>query len=230
MAGDLDRRSRQEVLVDLYSSWRAQHPGEHLIDCGLVDEAAYGSAAMRVVWVLKEAVDEKQTHGWSLPGYFLDVAEGRRPPSRTARPLGALTWGLLHGSASYAAAREHMGAGLRALGVTNLKKSGGPSSSRWSIIAKAANRTRELWMEELRVMDPDVVVCGGTFWHVGPRLCGDPSKAPRGSRYGFWRELGRVRLVVEAAHPASWANGRELAYANLKDAVSHGRGLVSTNG
>lgn len=231
IAGGAAGRRRQEILVELYSSWRAQHPGEHLIDCGLVDEDAYNSAPLRVVWILKEAVDQEQTQGWSLPGYFLDVAVGRRPPSRTARPLGALTWGVLQGLGSYAAARDEMGAGLRALGVTNLKKSGGPSYSKWAIIAEAADKSKELWIQELRVMDPDVVVCGGTFWHVAPQLCGEePGSAPRGSRYGVWREQGRTRLVVEAVHPASWTAGREVAFANLKDVVSHGRSLLVTDG
>ena len=219
---------RQRLLVDLYSMWRARHPNEHLIDCGLVDEDAYDSAPLRVVWVLKEAVDERQTTGWSLPGYFQDVAMGRLPPSRTARPLGALTWGLVHGADSYATSRDQMGAGLRLLGITNLKKSGGLSYSKWSIIEEAADRSKDLWIEELRLMDPDVVVCGGTFWHVSPRLgLGDPRTAPAGSRYGVWREHLRNRVVVESTHPANWTVGRDLALARLRDVVRCARTEVA---
>lgn len=217
--------SIQHRLADLYSAWRREHTGDHLVECGLVEEASYAAAPLRIVWVLKEAVDEDQTTGWTLPGYFLDVARGRFPPSRTARPLGALTYGLLFGTESYEAARHMMPHGLRALGVTNLKKSGGGVSSKWAVIDQEAERTKHLWREELRVMRPQVILCGGTFWNVAPRLGLGPLRTvPGGARYSIWSEPDQRAVVVEARHPASWTVRREQELARLRATLQHARG------
>lgn len=215
----------QQRLGELYAARRRDHPAEHLVECGLVDEATYAAAPLRVVWVLKEAVDEDQTTGWTLPGYFLDVARGRFPPSRTARPLGALTYGLLFGTESYDAARHMMPHGLRALGVTNLKKSGGGASSKWAVIDHEAERTKHLWREELRLMRPQVILCGGTFWNVAPRLGLSPLRSVQGgARYSIWSEPDLHAVVVEARHPASWTVGREQELARLRATLHHARG------
>jgi hypothetical protein len=223
--------SIQHRLADLYSAWRREHTGDHLVECGLVDEASYAAAPLRIVWVLKEAVDEDQTTGWILPGYFLDVARGRFRPSRTARPLGALTYGLLFGADSYEAARHMMPQGLRALGVTNLKKSGGGVSSKWAVIDQEAERTKHLWREQPRVMRPQVILCGATLWNVAPRLRLSPLRSvPGGARYSIWSEPDQRAVVVEARHPASWTVSREQELTRLRATLHHARGAGNLRG
>lgn len=212
--------SRQALLEQLYESHRAANPGAHVVSCGLIDEQTYAAAPERVVWVLKEPVDEKQNSGWTLPRYFRQVADGKRTPSRTARRMGALTWGIVNGAASYPSAPEDVSAGLRLLGMTNLKKSGGSSASNWKVIDAEAERTKELWLEELRVMDPTIVICGGTFWNVARHLQVNSTKAPAtGARFAVWGSM----LVVQAYHPAYWAKGREHAYMRLQATIAAGR-------
>lgn len=214
----------QPRLSDRYAQHRRDHPGEHVVDCGLIDEAAYRAAPFRMVWLLKEPVDESQSGGWTLPGYFHDVALGRRPPSRTARPLGVLSAALLDNQPTYASAYSRMGAGLRRIGVTNMKKSGGGSASSWTVIGAAAERDAALWQEELRIMAPDVVVCGGTFWHADRLLpLRERHTATSGAWVGVWESGQRPIAVVEGWHPANWACGRERALERLRGTVSEAR-------
>lgn len=217
----------QPRLAAAYADHRRQRPGEHIVDCGLIDEAEYRSAAFRLVWLLKEPVDAAQSSGWTLPGYFHDVAFGRAP-SRTARPLGVLSAAVLDGDASYAAAYPKMASGLRRIGVTNLKKSGGGSASSWKVIDAAAARDAELWQEELRIMAPDVVVCGGTFWNVDRRLTlRERHHGVHGAWLGIWDGARQPMAIIEAWHPANWTAGRESALTRLRGTVAEARAALA---
>lgn len=214
----------QYELSALYAAWRRDHPEEHLVDCGLVDEPTYVSASLRVVWVLKEPVDEHQTTGWTLPGYFRGVAGGQFPPSRTARPLGALTYGLVNREVNYSVANNKMSDGLRALAMTNLKKSGGGVSSKWVVIDQEAERTKGMWQQELRLMSPHVILCGGTFWNVARRLPLGPLQAVAGgARYAEWAGPEHRAVVIEARHPASWTVSRDRELGRLRATLDAAR-------
>lgn len=214
--------SIQARLDALYAGWRAEHPGEHFVPCGLVDEAAYRAAPFRLVWVLKEPNDSDQHESWTLPGYFRAVIAGQRESSGTSTPLGAYSTVLLDGDADYARAKERWWSGLARIGVTNLKKSGGGARSVWRTIDAEAERTKALWLRELELLAPDVIVCGGTFWLVHSRLpADDVVSVDGGFRYRWWRRpTGERSMIIRAYHPAA-IKGRAEVTAKLVATMRH---------
>jgi len=214
----------QSQLDKLYADFRIKDPeNKQLVGCGLVDEAAYTSAPHRIVWILKEPVDDTRSEAWTLPGYFREVANNQRSVCRTSRPLGAFSAALLQTHDSYASASAAMSFGLRHIGVTNLKKSGGGTSSSWSEIDAEAARTVELWTKELEIMKPDIVICGGTYWHIHQRIGLTSQQATSGWYYGIQKQANHTTVFIQAHHPASWRLERDTALRRLQQTLHEAR-------
>lgn len=108
--------------------------------------------------------------------------------------------------------------GLKYIGMTNLKKSGGGSTANNRVIYEYAKKTIPLWKQELEVMDPDIIICCGTFWTVAELLDLTGERTATGLRYSIWQRGKRDSLIVSIYHPA--IRGRkDMLYAFLKEAL-----------
>lgn len=148
-----------------------------IVLCGLVDEAIYESTTPKVVFILKEPHSDHK--GWSIPCELnrnvLNHSKGaplEHEFMRTWRQAGVWAYSVIHGFGSYSNLKADLfvAAGLKAIGMTNLKKTGGGASSSFTEISGCASAEKDLWQEEIRVMNPDLIVCGYTYWLVQKNL------------------------------------------------------------
>lgn len=119
-----------EKLQGLYNSYNSLNPNEHFVPCGVVNEEVYESSSPKLVFVLKEPNDPRQTPGWSLVRFLQDqVKKGLsgQPIYHMWKVIGIWSYAIHNGFPRYGDinAFQISAQGLNCIGMTNLKKSGG---------------------------------------------------------------------------------------------------------
>ena len=170
-----------EKLIDLYKT----HYGEQIKDiipCGIVDEDTYTTTKIKIVYVLREAhmrTPYKIESGFTIPkGLKRNAEKGLKniPMGKnymyTWRQAGVWAYAILNGFDSYKILKrsEYVAKGLLSIGMTNHKKTGGGTSAKEHEIEYHAKRDKNLWQRELEIMNPDLVLCGGTYRHIADNL------------------------------------------------------------
>lgn len=213
-----------EKLQELYELHKRQlSPNEHFVPCGIVDQEAYEASTPKLVFLLKEVNDPKQTPGWSMVGFLQDQVK-RGLSGQSIYPmwkeLGIWSYAIRNDFPRYGEINTVQVAaeGLKCVGMTNLKKSGGGGTSNYRVIRECAAKTIELWKSELEIMTPDIIICCGTFWIVAPLLGLIPTKTATGWSFSSWERGNGNSLLVSTYHPA--IRGRkDMLYAFLKEGL-----------
>jgi hypothetical protein len=197
-----------EQLAQLYS-WH-QRQDDCFIPCGLVNEEQSLSSSPRVVGLLREV--NSADKDWKLPLLLSNAAKrvlsGRQFSKAgvwtTWRFGGLLVQALHHGLpmsidvASWQDAAE----GLQTLGVTNLKKIPGGGTAKRNEIRAYARRDVNLWWQEIELMNPDIVLCGGTFDDVAHTIGFKHTWRWAGVRFGSLARPDSVPVFADMYHPA----------------------------
>lgn len=210
----------QEQLDQLYKPYQSGRA--HFVPCGLVDEDLYSQARTRVLWLLKEPNDPELIT-WNLPEQIrVDVREKSWAGRIMWKVVGALTYGMQQSDfPPYRTSYDNEANicnGLGMIGVTNLKKSGGGSSSKDDEIRAAAKEDVDLWTEEIRIMAPHLVICGGTYTYIKKPLGLIDKQLQVGSRYAVYDFGGHQCVLLHMLHPAYRISGA-LLYAFFKDCI-----------
>lgn len=154
-----------QKLSALYTTWQLNHPG-HFVTGGVVDEDMFDSSEVKILFILKEVNDIDQKEDWSLVQLIQDQIEAMKF-YRIWKTVGLWSFGLQQGFPHYQTLnyREDLkiADGLREIAITNLKKSGGGGISNYEEIREHARKNKELWVKEIEIIEPDVIICGGTF-------------------------------------------------------------------
>ncbi len=144
----------------------------NIIRCGVVDEETYLSSSIKIVFVLKEAHSQKIN--WSIPDKLKEQIHLFERENQPMNPNYLATW-LQAGVWAYAIINNSfdnyrvlcqpkiVAQGLKCIGITNLKKIGGGAEADPKEIKYFAEKDSELWQKELEIMNPDLIICGGTF-------------------------------------------------------------------
>lgn len=214
-------------LEELYQRYCELYiaPNEHFVPCGVTNQEAYESSHPKLVFVLKEPNDPEQTPGWSIVGFLQrqvqsGLSDGHIYP--IWKVVGIWSYAIHNGFPRYGDINTFQIAaeGLKCIGMTNLKKSGGGGTADNRLIYEYAKRTVELWKSELEIMAPDIILCCGTFWIVvdllGLKL--KTTKTATGLYYSVWNHGRGDALLVSISHPASRGK-KDMLYAFLKEAL-----------
>lgn len=155
--------SINQQLSELYSNWRLNHPG-HFVTGGVVDEEKFASSKVRVMFLLKEVNDRERKEDWSLV-QLIHNQMNKMKFLRIWHTVGIWSFALQNGFPPYQALKlkNNVRGGLCEIATTNLKKSGGGGSSDLKEIREHAKKNKELWVREIEIIQPDIVICGGTF-------------------------------------------------------------------
>ena len=219
-------------LVELFGHWKKKSPSEELtytdghsehrvvidhgkkgfVDDGIISPEDWCERERKILFVLKEAYYDGATeyklcknlreHGpWgSVWRRCAEWSYGLTESSDNA-PIPAyqnLDW-------------EKANAYLRRVAVLNLKKSDGLSSSSLPEIEKYAEFDRVEIMQEIKIINPDIVVCGYVFDILkkcvyGKSLTGAGEFVDKwNNNWYYWTTAmtGRPTLVIDFYHPAN---------------------------
>ena len=166
-----------EQLLTLYRDFYGDRISE-VIPCGVVDETVYSRVYPRIVFILREAhmrTPYNIKSEWTLPKGIsrnVDIGLTGKPMElkymRTWKQAGVWAYAIIHGFDTYNKLKKDIcvAKGLQAIAMTNLKKTGGAAASKWREIRDHAVQDKSLWQRELEIMNPDLIICGGTYGHV----------------------------------------------------------------
>ena len=174
---------------------------------GKINSARYNSASIKVVHVLKQGVSKQSRAGMSLGDQvWRDYRDDPDSIQAKWKVCAFRTLCVLEGLPSWrAVSRQKVNAVLwpafLMTAVVNLVRTTGEPTIARRVLWKLARRDWPIVRRKLRGLDPDVVVCGGTF-DVLADLWHGPAEGQRelALRRRYWRD-GKV-LFVSASHPA----------------------------
>lgn len=194
-------RDDPSAASDLFSRWRASSPDfqDHFVEDGIIDPARWAQAGTRVLFVLRE------TNGYrGNIAALIHKACTTHPSSKlwdrpTFHNVGRWAHGLLHaGDANFPTfedAHKSRKTALLACAFINLKKTTGGARAT-NAVEHAAARDAIFLREQIELVDPRIVVCGGTYraikQHVYPAI----------RRVGPRVHEAGGRIFINANHPS----------------------------
>jgi len=226
-------------LMDLYKAYYGNNI-KSIVYCGVVDEVTYMSVYPRIVFILREP--HSSDTGWSLTnGLRRNVENGLRGMSLEAdymytwRQAGVWAYSIINGFNSYDVLKSDffVAKGLQAIGMTNIKKTGGGASSNLREISFYANKEKDLWQKELEIMNPHLVICGSTYQDVQQNLGLDELNLANidGKPYSYSVSgAGHGNcVIIDFWHPGTRRN-REYILNHLKVLIDKlkGKGLLQS--
>jgi hypothetical protein len=213
-------------LDELYASLGRKD----FIPCGLVDEDSYSASAPKVLFLLKE-VNSKNLD-WNVPGHVQrQISTGKI--RLTWKRMGMWSYAIHNNFPEYESLvkdKEAIKVGLKSIAITNVKKSRGQNVSKYYEIRKHAWMDKDLWQTELQIMDPDIVICGGTY-SIITKILGlerhficRTNNSKRSFYYSTWTLNNHQVLIFNFYHPA--VRKSHIPYQDLRAIVSE---LVKRN-
>jgi len=208
----------QKKLNKLYQKYSVN--AEHFINCGLVNETAYRNSKPRVVFLLKEPHDKERKSNWDLIEY-INYCINEDKIHKMWKVAGIWSYAITHQFFPYfnqVNTSDFAAKGLKVIGITNLKKSGGGGQASPNL-CKVASDEEPLWTNELKIMEADVVLCGGTFWIVNESISGFKHEQLQCGLHYSRKENNKTNsLMIEFYHPG-YRVKHSLMYAHLKELI-----------
>ena len=194
-------RDYLSATTDLFSRWRASSTDfqDHFVEDGIIDLAKWVQADTQILFILRE------TNGYRRSMAALIHKACTTHPSSglwdrpTFHNVGRWAYGLLHATGailpSFDAAHKNRKTALLACAFINLKKTTGGARAT-NAVEHATARDAIFLREQIELINPQVVVCGGTYKAIKQHL---------------YRAIRRVaprvheidgRLFINAHHPS----------------------------
>ena len=196
----------------LFDEWRPHVVAEsgHFVEDGIVCEEGWRKAKRKILFLLKEPNGYKGEHG-ALNDLLRKAAAPNSTSAMWDRPtfhtVGRWAHGLLHYSGqvpSYDEAHRARKSAVLECAYINIKKSTGGARATKKVEVHAA-KYAEFLRRQVAIIEPDIVVCGGTYdilkEHVYPRMSKISSRI---------HQL-ETRIFINAFHPSCRTN-RKVVY------------------
>ncbi len=212
-----------------YDEWKKDHPKEQLIRQGLVCENIYTSAKPRIVLLGRE-VNALGNRDFELLKFLRrELEKGNRGEKfkMSAKQAGLWAYGILTGFQEdyhQLDLNRNAALGLKSIGWTNLSKIAGGGKADLAQVRESACNQLSLWKDELKIMNPEVILCSGTGTHsLMATLLGLPQEfllyneeQRRKINYSKWDLGSHECLCVDFFHHAD-RRGYAILYRILRE-------------
>ena len=189
---------------------------------GIVNQEQYGSAKVKVAFLLKEVNYPDMEGDWKYTDWLDQQAAQPDSPDFHKTFANIARWMACEESpdASYLACEDYAAhSGLIAkMAVINIHKGAGGSSSDWEAMKGYARENGEALRLQVEKIGPDILFCGGTYPLAKEWIFPGAKEQclPCGANYFCW---GRTK-VVEFVHPAWFTVPRKILFAYFKAVYS----------
>jgi hypothetical protein len=216
-----DLKQTTKLLEDLFRRWRSRYAlgaGNFICDGNIGSDRDWNDARLKVLFITKECNDpkgEQSGNNYDLRELFRNSHLYSFNRKRFEHNLGRWAYGLQRcrsncappfGEADIPANRL---SGLCASAVLNLKKLAGGAAANTAEIKRHVHFDKDFIIEQISILSPSVVVCGGTHKLVNLLVPDLRLPAP----YSFQR-LGSM-LWLSTPHPSGLGKGNEEMYAEV---------------
>lgn len=203
----------EQKSTELFERWKAKPPEGHIdhgrnvfIADGVACPEQWFSQDVRPLFLLKEAYGGSAD--WDLRDHFMK--DEPMIGNTTWRRITQWTCGIMNTTAQdmhpFERTRGRISFGndqLQKIAVVNVKKSGGKPRSNDEDLAAYAEYDKAELAEQIKLIDPTVIVCGYTCDYLATFLKPD-LKAQRNDSLFYALELnGRNVIVLDYWHPSN---------------------------
>jgi len=202
----------ESQLLDLFRP----HLGPNFFPDGPVDSKKYSETNPKIVYLLKEVNSTPNEH-WDLREMLQEwLAEYEETGElyRTWKQASYFMYGMLHQFPPFqeviSKPKTELADALRSIAVINVKKTSGKSTADYDQVREHALHQDALWKKQIDIINPDFVVCGGTF-DIAHESYAYPTRetTPSGMDYfftdrsivlDFYHPLARTRIAAMYAY------------------------------
>lgn len=211
-----ERSPKTLRLNELFVSWGREIGQGGFHADGIICESAFAKARPRVLIILKD-VNNNCPYG-DLRQFLSDEANFPRWGSTYTR-IARWVFGIVHGGASWEILaqfassdrvwRHTLHSHLQLCAVINLKKNPGVDSLSDRALRHSVQQSLGHIREEIEIIGPEVIVCGGTFDVTKDLIFPASESLPSDGLQECTRvTYGKLNsLVVRSAHPADRGKG-----------------------
>lgn len=197
----------EQRMTNNFDKWKnlEHHRSQVFVEDGVVCPEKWFASGIRPLFLLKEAYGGD--HNWSLVNDYLVKDD---PIERVWKTISLWTKGILKTTAEHIEPYEINDAEfskfnneyLKSIAVINVKKSKGVNTSDYNDILSYAKSDRSLLLEQLKICDPTIIICGYT---IDPliEIFGDIKKVHNENLYYYINLNEHNVLVLDYWHPAN---------------------------
>lgn len=223
-----DMMEKEDKLFALWKKEIQSDSGAIFVDDGIVDEQEWNKSPIKVIYLLKEVNGGDKE--WDERDYLKRYNTAPQYIKTHSPSIDALlrwqygitkgsnyTWSEVENALEQVDIQNQL---LSQFALVNVKKTAGGSVVDWSKFDPYFNnvRNREFLKKQLAIYNADLVICGGTAWHLCEVMgwdYNDWKETKRGVRY---YKMGQT-VYLDFCHPNIRAP-RNIVYYALVDAVS----------
>ena len=165
----------------------------------------------KILFLLKETHSDES---WPFVEWLSKLAEFKNIDHRILhlwKRVVQWTYGLINTDTQkiapfcYEEFEHNLSEYINNIAVVNVKKTGGGASANMDVIqVHAKNKNyKDLLKRQIKLIDPDIIVCGYTFGALN-EILGGVSKDWNANRFYYSKAFGdRERLILDYYHPAN---------------------------
>lgn len=207
---------RLDVLFD-------QFKGPNFFADGPVDDRRYLESKPRVLYLLKEVHEKDNTAQWDLRDFLTEHIRSYETNNQVYqmwRHASKYLYGTYYNFPEWEEVNnihhETLADCLRDAAFVNMKKTAGKASAIYKEIQRAGTDPNALWPKQIRLLEPELVLCGGNFWIAKNAL---KVKRVLGRDDGLKFFKHHNSIFIDFYHPGQRTYLRETIYNKLKDTV-----------
>jgi len=206
----LEENIYKKRIDDLFNEWKNKdiHKNQVFISDGVVCPKIWFNSTKRPLFLLKEANNGKD-HDWSLINDYLT----KNDPIifKTWKNISLWTKGLLNTTETYIekydpddnVINKFNNKYLNSISVINVKKSHGNKESDMDDILKYAEIDRKYLLEELKICDPNIIICGYTIEALKIILGYDIKKQNNDHLFYYTKFNNHDLMIIDYWHPSN---------------------------
>ena len=210
--------SIESALEDHFAAWRTYYGAQahrFVADGVIGSHSEYSSSPRRLLFLLKEAHDRNgilDACGFDLRVLFREPGRFTGHSKTVERRLAQWTqdiWDVISRTS------PHVTEPIRSVAVMNLKKLAGGACTIDHELKDATLRDRWFILEQIRLLEPQVMICGGTFLFLRQI---QPEWTAIDERHLLFRRESTI--LLNHHHPSAWATAAR-RHRDMMAALSH---------
>ena len=192
---------------------------------GVVDFDLYLASAPKILWILKEPVDEIENGvpsggGWSLTQHVL--AAGKFGDKRPFAPIAYIAYSVFNGFKKWAEIKNvsvdpQVKEAVKRIAYININKMPALATSGGTDLGSIYRKNRHLLRKQIDGMQPDVIIAGNILHLFYEDFGFNRQDLTETGLSEFCQRNGR--LYINAYHPSYWVCDEETYVNNLVDII-----------
>lgn len=212
-----------EVIEQKFRKRYEERKGGMILD-GITDYDEYVSCPEKILWVMKAPHDDYGA-SWDLREFHKNLDREYEYWKRTYKLIIKVSYAIINGVYEYAQIPdvENIKDIMKKIAFINIKKSGDPSRSDPKIIKKFFNMDKDLILEQIRCIKPEIIINCSKVNEL-PELIGMGAPYPKSPQNIFYAGPFEGGIIINAYHPNA-SMKHDQYFNNIIDYIKEYKGL-----